>query len=827
MRRFAAVLGFLGLLALPCAIARAAEADAHTPLPRPAFLPEDAFAVGVVRSYARFTGAVVRVADASHAGTGQAAKALMEGFLQGKVAVQLFDPNRPVAIIALDPKKYREDCVIVLAPVADYAGYVKKIGEIHGAAGAEGDGFAEFEVVQPGAAPDKKLRIQDAGAGYVVLASGDRAAEAAAATAAALKAAGGRAPLGPATDDVRVLVDLAKLTRIYEKEIAEGLKKGRQGMKMSLAMISGMLGAAGGAPAAGAAPGAADGRCRENLQMLAIGCQMYAIDHDGAFPDKLETLLKNYVDAKKCFSCPVRGGTGTDYVYVAGLRTDDKGGTILAFDRKGNHADGTANVVFVNGEFKSLKAEDLARQVAAQMAAFEKAGRKIVLVEPPAPGAAPEEAGAAEAAPGPATIEEFGKEFSVNFLAVIANLVDPGFDLAGALTGEFAGAELLLTVKDAPRGAAAPEGDGRIVTAVRLYPAKGSRAARIVSEIGADRAEMAALAKLLPTERCVVLSVGGNGATNSEAGRAFSLEFFDALATASRPIIPEDAFWRASTGVLRAFLENSRSNANAQLARSDTAQANLIVQRVKDPAAVRAAIGAWMGQLAKTKLFRDLARFGVALEYKAPVREHAGAKVDRIRLKLDFEKLMPGEAMAMQRKMIETMLTNMFEMQLGAKEPAVDLAYGKDLFLMAYGKNAEDLADGILDRAAGAADGGDALAGTIAAAPEGWIGASEIYPIRLLRLAWVRQKKQQQLMMQAMGAAPGELKLPDGDDRHPVRLYGLREGSMLELRFVTEVATIKDISAFVKKTFLGGIAGAMKAVPNEAIEIEELEEILE
>jgi len=100
--------------------------------------------------------------------------------------------------------------------------------------------------------------------------------------------------------------------------------------------------------------------CRNNLRQIGMACQIYADDNDGAFPTDLSLLYPEYLDSALFFSCPknpsryqefVKTGRftreSTSYVYVAGLRADDPGDCLLAFDRIGNHRGPGGNVRYV------------------------------------------------------------------------------------------------------------------------------------------------------------------------------------------------------------------------------------------------------------------------------------------------------------------------------------------------------------------------------------------------------------------------------------------------------------------------------------------------
>jgi len=109
-----------------------------------------------------------------------------------------------------------------------------------------------------------------------------------------------------------------------------------------------------------------------NLGAIARACQRYAQDHNGAYPQELGELCPNYLEHPRLFSCPSKpskwkeaAGPGpftretTSYVYVSGVRRDDPGNCVLAFDRPGNHGGGGGSVVFAAGHVTWMNRLDL------------------------------------------------------------------------------------------------------------------------------------------------------------------------------------------------------------------------------------------------------------------------------------------------------------------------------------------------------------------------------------------------------------------------------------------------------------------------------------
>lgn len=109
-------------------------------------------------------------------------------------------------------------------------------------------------------------------------------------------------------------------------------------------------------------------KCASNLRQIGQAILLYANDHHGQYPDRLDLLLKEEEITADTFICPktpsipatgpttqavcdqMLSGDHLDYVYVGrGLSTrtvtDD---TVVAFEPLGNHGDGM-NVLFGDG----------------------------------------------------------------------------------------------------------------------------------------------------------------------------------------------------------------------------------------------------------------------------------------------------------------------------------------------------------------------------------------------------------------------------------------------------------------------------------------------
>jgi len=107
--------------------------------------------------------------------------------------------------------------------------------------------------------------------------------------------------------------------------------------------------------------------CMANLKMIGMACQMYAADHDGAFPERLSQLYEaGLVSSLDVFVCPSTGAkigspqeidSKTSYEY-RGASLDPRTlreptpQVILACDKDGNHRGGK-NILYADGHVES------------------------------------------------------------------------------------------------------------------------------------------------------------------------------------------------------------------------------------------------------------------------------------------------------------------------------------------------------------------------------------------------------------------------------------------------------------------------------------------
>ena len=92
--------------------------------------------------------------------------------------------------------------------------------------------------------------------------------------------------------------------------------------------------------------------CASNLHCLICTMDTYAMDNDGFFPDRLSRLYPNYVSMLDIFSCPSnskeilspdRIEEDGSYVYVQGVTESDPDGTLVMYDKPGNHGSAGRN----------------------------------------------------------------------------------------------------------------------------------------------------------------------------------------------------------------------------------------------------------------------------------------------------------------------------------------------------------------------------------------------------------------------------------------------------------------------------------------------------
>lgn len=97
-----------------------------------------------------------------------------------------------------------------------------------------------------------------------------------------------------------------------------------------------------------------EANCAAHLRQIGLGCHMYADEHNGKFPERLEVLRDDYLKDAQTLHCPAAAGRAdsVSYGYLKGVaKTDD--GKILAFDAEGNHPGGR-HVLYCDGQVNWL-----------------------------------------------------------------------------------------------------------------------------------------------------------------------------------------------------------------------------------------------------------------------------------------------------------------------------------------------------------------------------------------------------------------------------------------------------------------------------------------
>ena len=92
--------------------------------------------------------------------------------------------------------------------------------------------------------------------------------------------------------------------------------------------------------------------CADNLRQVGLALYIYAREHGGSFPEKLDTLYEEqYLSDARLMDCPASKQIGTienpDYVYSPGLSVRDLSSKHLFEDKPENHLGGI-NVLYVN-----------------------------------------------------------------------------------------------------------------------------------------------------------------------------------------------------------------------------------------------------------------------------------------------------------------------------------------------------------------------------------------------------------------------------------------------------------------------------------------------
>jgi len=93
-----------------------------------------------------------------------------------------------------------------------------------------------------------------------------------------------------------------------------------------------------------------------NLKGIGTCCHIYAADHDGQFPQDLQTLLADGCITEKQLKSPKHKRGRPCYIYIAGQNADTSDpGNVLAHERRDLNRGEGVNVLFVDGRVEFLK----------------------------------------------------------------------------------------------------------------------------------------------------------------------------------------------------------------------------------------------------------------------------------------------------------------------------------------------------------------------------------------------------------------------------------------------------------------------------------------
>ncbi|MBD3296336.1 MAG: hypothetical protein GF392_03110 [Candidatus Omnitrophica bacterium] len=94
--------------------------------------------------------------------------------------------------------------------------------------------------------------------------------------------------------------------------------------------------------------------CARNIRETGRALYIYAVEHDGNFPESIKDLYtEQYLAREELMDCPATRHRGTaddpEYIYHPGLNVRDESLTPLLEDRSDNHRGGGQNTLLVNG----------------------------------------------------------------------------------------------------------------------------------------------------------------------------------------------------------------------------------------------------------------------------------------------------------------------------------------------------------------------------------------------------------------------------------------------------------------------------------------------
>ncbi len=120
-------------------------------------------------------------------------------------------------------------------------------------------------------------------------------------------------------------------------------------------------------------------QCASQLNGIGKACYMYMGDFKGKMPPNLEVLVELMDIHPKMFVCPGSGDKvgQNSYVYRGvDLNDSSRANMVVAYDKKGNHSDGTRNVLFMDSHVKKYAAEQFVEVMNKDNELRRKAGLK-------------------------------------------------------------------------------------------------------------------------------------------------------------------------------------------------------------------------------------------------------------------------------------------------------------------------------------------------------------------------------------------------------------------------------------------------------------------
>ena len=139
--------------------------------------------------------------------------------------------------------------------------------------------------------------------------------------------------------------------------------------------------------------------CASNLKQIGYGVHLYSSDHDERFPESLPVLYREgYLTDHKVFLCwsarrrslrhsPGPGEPLTEdhmfFCYVSGMKADDNGEYVVAFEEEWNHRGDGLNVLFIGGNVAWQRdIGEFHEKLGKQLTELKAAGRRVQVLRP-------------------------------------------------------------------------------------------------------------------------------------------------------------------------------------------------------------------------------------------------------------------------------------------------------------------------------------------------------------------------------------------------------------------------------------------------------------